>query len=133
MNIAPCGRMVMGEPAFLSEEFSHTIDPDIELVTTSGHGKNGAISVLQVSCDNVTSREGALSKCNFLRQIWAHPFDILHSSVQTTLGSVEQLISTQIACHNGILGTDCLVFDRPQCCLLRALSNIKRLGPNLTK
>ena len=49
MNIGPCGQMVMGEPAFLSEEFSSSIDPDIELVTTSGFGKNGAISVLQRS------------------------------------------------------------------------------------
>jgi hypothetical protein len=38
----------MGEPAFLSEEFSHRIDPDLEIVTTSGFSKNGAISVLQV-------------------------------------------------------------------------------------
>ena len=38
----------MGEPAFLSEEFSNSVDPDLELVTTSGYGKNGAISVLQV-------------------------------------------------------------------------------------
>jgi cleavage and polyadenylation specificity factor subunit 1 len=38
----------MGEPAFLSEEFSNTVDPDLELVTTSGYGKNGALSVLQV-------------------------------------------------------------------------------------
>jgi cleavage and polyadenylation specificity factor subunit 1 len=38
----------MGEPAFLSEEFSGTDNPDIELVTTSGYGKNGALSVLQV-------------------------------------------------------------------------------------
>ncbi|CAH1778694.1 unnamed protein product [Owenia fusiformis] len=49
MNIGPCGQMVMGEPAFLSEEFSNTKDPDVELVTTSGHGKNGALSVLQRS------------------------------------------------------------------------------------
>ena len=48
MNIGPCAHTVMGEPAFLSEEFSNSIDPDIELVTTSGYGKNGAISVLQV-------------------------------------------------------------------------------------
>ena len=48
MNIGPCGQTVMGEPAFLSEEFSNAIDPDIELVTTSGYSKNGAISVLQV-------------------------------------------------------------------------------------
>ena len=47
-NIAPCANIVMGEPAFLSEEFSGTDNPDIELVTTSGYGKNGALSVLQV-------------------------------------------------------------------------------------
>lgn len=39
----------MGEPAFLSEEFSHNQDPDVELVTTSGYGKNGALCVLQHS------------------------------------------------------------------------------------
>ncbi|XP_023931604.1 cleavage and polyadenylation specificity factor subunit 1-like [Lingula anatina] len=49
MNIGPCGQIVMGEPAFLSEEFSNSPDPDVELVTTSGYGKNGALSVLQRS------------------------------------------------------------------------------------
>ena len=39
----------MGEPAFLSEEFSNNMDPDVELVTTSGYGKNGALCVLQRS------------------------------------------------------------------------------------
>lgn len=39
----------MGEPAFLSEEFSSCEDPDIEMVMTSGYGKNGALSVLQRS------------------------------------------------------------------------------------
>ncbi|KAL3859426.1 hypothetical protein ACJMK2_009649 [Sinanodonta woodiana] len=48
-NIAPCGNIVMGEPAFLSEEFSNTADPELELVTTSGFSKNGALSVLQRS------------------------------------------------------------------------------------
>ncbi|XP_041375883.1 cleavage and polyadenylation specificity factor subunit 1-like isoform X2 [Gigantopelta aegis] len=48
-NIAPCGQIQMGDPAFLSEEFSSTLDPDLELVTTSGYGKNGALSVLQRS------------------------------------------------------------------------------------
>ena len=48
-NIAPCGNIIMGEPAFLSEEFSNSSEPDLELVTTSGYGKNGALSVLQVS------------------------------------------------------------------------------------
>nr|XP_054773203.1 cleavage and polyadenylation specificity factor subunit 1-like [Lytechinus pictus] len=47
LNIGPCGNMIMGEPAFLSEEFQGSVDPDLELVTTSGYGKNGALSVLQ--------------------------------------------------------------------------------------
>ena len=37
----------MGEPAFCSEEFINNADPDVELVTTSGYGKNGALCVLQ--------------------------------------------------------------------------------------
>ncbi|XP_051173959.1 cleavage and polyadenylation specificity factor subunit 1 [Leptopilina boulardi] len=49
LNIGPCGNISMGEPAFLSEEFSHTQEPDVELVTTSGYGKNGALCVLQRS------------------------------------------------------------------------------------
>jgi hypothetical protein len=44
LNIGPCGQVAMGEPAFLSEEFaaSSPDTPDIELVTTSGHGNYGA-------------------------------------------------------------------------------------------
>ncbi|RLU24961.1 hypothetical protein DMN91_003052 [Ooceraea biroi] len=49
LNIGPCGNISMGEPAFLSEEFLHNQDPDVELVTTSGYGKNGALCVLQHS------------------------------------------------------------------------------------
>ncbi len=51
LNIGPCGHIAMGEPAFLSEEFSQSrrADPDVELVTTSGYGKNGALCVLQKS------------------------------------------------------------------------------------
>ncbi|XP_054282084.1 cleavage and polyadenylation specificity factor subunit 1-like, partial [Macrosteles quadrilineatus] len=49
LNIGPCGNVSMGEPAFLSEEFSNNTDPDVELVTTSGYGKNGALCVLQRS------------------------------------------------------------------------------------
>jgi hypothetical protein len=49
LNIGPCGNISMGEPAFLSEEFSNMQDPDIELFTTSGYGKNGALCVLQRS------------------------------------------------------------------------------------
>lgn len=49
LNIGPCGHVSMGDPAFLSEEFNSAkmADPDVELVTTSGHGKNGALCVLQ--------------------------------------------------------------------------------------
>ena len=47
INIGPCGRVCMGEPALTAEEFSSNSDPDIELVTTSGYAKNGALSVLQ--------------------------------------------------------------------------------------
>ena len=48
LNIGPCGQVSMGEPAFLSEEFNSSApDPDIELVTTTGHGKNGALCLLQ--------------------------------------------------------------------------------------
>ena len=49
LNIGPCGQITMGEPSFISEEFalSTKADPDVELVTTSGHGKNGALCVLQ--------------------------------------------------------------------------------------
>lgn len=39
----------MGEPAFLSEEFANHLDPDVEIVTTSGYGKNGALCILQRS------------------------------------------------------------------------------------
>ena len=47
LNIGPCGDMSVGEPAFLSEEYDSSADPCVEIVTTSGHGKNGALSVLQ--------------------------------------------------------------------------------------
>lgn len=49
LNVGPCGNVSMGEPAFLSEEFSNSSDPDVEIVTTSGYGKNGALCILQRS------------------------------------------------------------------------------------
>ncbi|CAG5135896.1 unnamed protein product, partial [Candidula unifasciata] len=62
-NIAPCGEVAIGEPAFLSEEYSGRADPDLELVTTSGHGKNGAISVLQRSIRPQVVTTFSLSGC----------------------------------------------------------------------
>lgn len=49
LNIGPCGNISLGEPAFLSEEFNSSQDFDVELVTTAGYGKNGALCVLQHS------------------------------------------------------------------------------------
>uniref|UniRef100_I0FR72 Cleavage and polyadenylation specificity factor subunit 1 n=1 Tax=Macaca mulatta TaxID=9544 RepID=I0FR72_MACMU len=49
LNIGPCANAAMGEPAFLSEEFQNSPEPDLEIVVCSGHGKNGALSVLQKS------------------------------------------------------------------------------------
>lgn len=49
INIGPCGNISIGEPAFLSEEFNSNSDLDLELVTTAGYGKNGALCVLQRS------------------------------------------------------------------------------------
>ncbi|KAK3856715.1 hypothetical protein Pcinc_036978 [Petrolisthes cinctipes] len=49
LNVGPCGDVAMGEPAFLSEEYDSSVDPCVELVTTSGYGKNGALSILQRS------------------------------------------------------------------------------------
>ncbi|XP_057277177.1 cleavage and polyadenylation specificity factor subunit 1-like, partial [Pezoporus wallicus] len=49
LNIGPCANAAMGEPAFLSEEFQNHPEPDLELVLCSGYGKNGALTVLQVS------------------------------------------------------------------------------------
>ncbi|KAK1173021.1 cleavage and polyadenylation specificity factor subunit 1 [Acipenser oxyrinchus oxyrinchus] len=49
LNIGPCANASMGEPAFLSEEFQDSPEPDLEVVVCSGFGKNGALSVLQRS------------------------------------------------------------------------------------
>uniref|UniRef100_H2YEY2 Cleavage/polyadenylation specificity factor A subunit C-terminal domain-containing protein n=1 Tax=Ciona savignyi TaxID=51511 RepID=H2YEY2_CIOSA len=47
LNIGPCGAAELGEPAYLSEEFVTQRETDLELAVLSGHGKNGALSVLQ--------------------------------------------------------------------------------------
>lgn len=48
INIGPCSQASLGEPAYISEEFSND-EHDVELLCTSGHGKNGALSVLHRS------------------------------------------------------------------------------------
>lgn len=56
MNIAPIGSMTIGERG-LGEDEENKVDkiendsekPELEIVTTSGRGKNGALCVLQNS------------------------------------------------------------------------------------
>lgn len=54
LNIAPIGSMTIGERSFEDEEnIQQFKDPDekpeLEIVTSSGRGKNGALCVLQHS------------------------------------------------------------------------------------
>lgn len=48
INIGPCSQASLGEPAYISNEFIRD-EHDVELLCTSGHGKNGALSVLHRS------------------------------------------------------------------------------------
>ena len=69
LNIGPCGHLAMGQPFLLSEQLVNATkaDPDIELVSTSGHGKNGALCVLQQ-----TIRPNVLSSFSLqdIKDIW---------------------------------------------------------------
>ena len=50
LNVAPCGHSIIGESVGDFTEFnSETFQYHIDLVTSSGHSKHGAISVLQRS------------------------------------------------------------------------------------
>lgn len=72
-NIAPCANMATGEPAFLSEEYANDLDPDLELVTTSGYGKNGAISVLQRSIRPQVVTTFQLEGCHDMWTVYGPP------------------------------------------------------------
>uniref|UniRef100_T1JE89 Cleavage/polyadenylation specificity factor A subunit C-terminal domain-containing protein n=1 Tax=Strigamia maritima TaxID=126957 RepID=T1JE89_STRMM len=50
LNFGPCGQILPGGTQLLSEEFSNNdSNPHLELVAATGHGKNGALTVLQRS------------------------------------------------------------------------------------
>lgn len=49
LNIGPIRQCVFGEPMNVSEEYQNKLDPIVDLVTASGHGKNGCLVVLQRS------------------------------------------------------------------------------------
>ncbi|EOB07242.1 Cleavage and polyadenylation specificity factor subunit 1 [Anas platyrhynchos] len=100
LNIGPCANAAMGEPAFLSEEFQNSPEPDLEIVLCSGYGKNGALSVLQVSvagpvspwhcvplspCPHIPTagprQTGFKQNCSLWTQIYGHELELLkHSS-----------------------------------------------------
>lgn len=69
----------MGEPAFLSEEYANNIEHDIELVTTSGYGKNGAICILQRSIRPQIITTFELPGCVDMWTVFAPDDDNLHS------------------------------------------------------
>ena len=47
LNVGPIGDFAVGDPAFLSEEFTDKSFRHLEVVACSGYAKNGALSVLQ--------------------------------------------------------------------------------------
>ncbi|XP_074600985.1 cleavage and polyadenylation specificity factor subunit 1 [Brevipalpus obovatus] len=75
INIGPCGRICMGEPAFLSEDFIDSSDPQIELVTTSGYGKNGALCVLHRTIRPQIVTTFGLPKCLDMWTVYDRPPD----------------------------------------------------------
>lgn len=87
LNIGPCGNVSIGEPAFLCEEFTNTGDIDLELVTTSGYGKNGALSVLQRSVKpqivTTFSLPGCINMWTVCRNDDRHAFLILSQEEDT--------------------------------------------------
>ncbi|GFN92292.1 cleavage and polyadenylation specificity factor subunit 1, partial [Plakobranchus ocellatus] len=89
-NIGPCGQVAMGEPAFLSEEYSSHLDPDLELVTTSGHGKNGALSVLQRSIRPQVVTTFSLVGCIDMWTVFSAPSPSDETTEEEGEGSTEQ-------------------------------------------
>ena len=94
LNIGPCGQVAMGEPAFLSEELSASTkaDPDVELVTTSGHGKNGALCVLQQSVRPQVVTTFELPGCRDMWTIMGKPKEKKAENAETVLDGHSFLI-----------------------------------------
>ncbi|XP_017784844.1 PREDICTED: cleavage and polyadenylation specificity factor subunit 1 isoform X1 [Nicrophorus vespilloides] len=72
LNIGPCGNISIGEPAFLSEDFGQNVDLDLELVTTAGYGKNGALCVLQRSIRPQIVTTFSLPGCSNMWTVLGH-------------------------------------------------------------
>lgn len=99
LNVGPCGNISVGEPAFLSEEFATNSELDLELVTTSGYGKNGALCVLQKSIRPQVVTTFALPGCSNMWTVCKneekHAFLIL-SQEDSTLVNILTLIFYEI-------------------------------------
>ena len=79
LNIGPCGYSAMGEPALLSEEFANLVDIDVELVTTAGYSKNGAVCILQRSIKPQVVTTFELPGCNDMWTVAGPPTTSEHS------------------------------------------------------
>lgn len=90
LNIGPCGNVSLGEPAFLSEEFASNQDLDVELVTTAGYGKNGALCVLQHSIKpqivTTFTLPGCVNMWTVCKNDEKHAFLILSQEDSTMVG-----------------------------------------------
>lgn len=47
LNIGPVRHMAIGEPTSVADEYVNNLDPIVDFVCVTGHGKNGALVVLQ--------------------------------------------------------------------------------------
>ena len=76
LNIGPCSRFCMGELSFLAEELEKEDEHQIELVTTSGYGKNGALCVLQRTIRPQIVTTFVLPKCLDMWTVYSLQKDI---------------------------------------------------------
>lgn len=83
LNIGPCSRFCMGELSFLAEELEKENEHQIELVTTSGYGKNGALCVLQRTIRPQIVTTFVLPKCSDMWTVYSLQKDIVHKDNAT--------------------------------------------------
>lgn len=76
LNIGPCSRVCMGELSFLAEELSKENEHQVELVTTSGYAKNGALCVLQRTVRPQIVTTYVLPKCLDMWTVYSHQKDL---------------------------------------------------------
>lgn len=129
LNIAPIGRMTIGEREVdddteKTEEFKdEELKPELEIVTSSGRGKNGALCVLQQSIKPQILTTFELPGCHDVWTVYSdqlqkspnHSFMILAQEGSTTVLSTGEEISdvdstgfccTQTTIHVGNIGNN---------------------------